>query len=42
MPNFGALIDGLLWMVAILLPLAIWKLIEIVIWLFTHISIDWN
>lgn len=27
---------------AILIPLAIWKLIEIIIWFFKHISISWG
>jgi len=42
MPNLGALLSGLLWSCAILLPLALWKVIDIIIWLSTHISIDWN
>ena len=42
MINFGELITGLYWVCAIALPLALWKVIDILIWLFTHISIDWN
>lgn len=27
---------------AILLPLGIWKIVDIVIWIFKHIDISWN
>lgn len=42
MINLGELITGLFWVCALTLPLALWKVIDILIWLFIHISIDWN
>ena len=44
--NFGKAIESLAWMVIILLltavPLAVWKLADIAIWLFDNISVTWK
>lgn len=32
----------MIWGLVISVPLAIWKLVEIVIWLFNHVSISWT
>lgn len=41
-PDFSKAIIQLFWLAVIMFPLALWKVIDIVIWLFTHISIDWK
>jgi len=44
--NLGKGIESLAWMVIVLLltavPLAVWKLADIAIWLFDHISVTWK
>lgn len=37
-----AMLNGLLITCLISVPLGLWKLVEIVIWLWRHVSIDWN
>lgn len=32
---------ALLVLVAVSIPLAVWKLVDIAIWIATHVSIDW-
>lgn len=39
--GIGEAILSLLIILVVCLPLALWKLLEIVHWLFTHISINW-
>jgi hypothetical protein len=39
--GIGNLIVCLCWVCAISVPLGLWKLIEIVIWLCRHVSISW-
>ncbi len=40
----GDLVDGLMWFalisVFVLMPLAIWKLVEILIWIYQHFNIS--
>jgi hypothetical protein len=45
MSDFG---DGLSWFfsamtwaLALALPLAVWKVIDILLWIFTHLKINW-
>lgn len=37
-----SLIDALMWLALITVPLAIWKIIDIIIWLFHHFEIGWK
>jgi len=39
-PDIGRLIEGLLWIAYISVPLAIWKFIEIIIWVFSHLEVS--
>ena len=34
-------IEKLFFILAVLFPLGVWKLVEIIVWLFTHVSIAW-
>jgi uncharacterized membrane protein len=38
---FGNFIGGLVTLCIIFVPLGIWKFVEIIIWLFTHVKISW-
>lgn len=40
--DLGFAMGFLLWVAIISLPFAIWKWIEILIWLFSHVSINFN
>lgn len=40
--GIGSLINGLFIISVISVPLAIWKAVEIIIWLYHHISISCN
>lgn len=44
--NLGSGLAGLfkagLWMIVISVPLALWKVIDIIIWLYKHITIQWG
>lgn len=40
MDGIGAAIKGLLFLCVIFVPLGLWKLIEIIIWFFSHVHID--
>lgn len=42
MPNIGELINGLLWIAIISVPLAIWKVIDIIFWLWKHVNVSWG
>ena len=35
-------INGMIVLLCVFVPLGIWKLIDIAIWLFSHISVRWN
>jgi len=39
-PDFGGVIKGMMIILCISIPLGVWKLIEIIIWLFNHVSIN--
>jgi hypothetical protein len=41
-PDITPLIKGMAFLLTISIPLALWKVIEILIWLFRHISISLN
>ena len=36
-----ALFKMMLWLLIVFVPLGLWKLIEIIYWLYTHITIGW-
>ena len=40
--GMGEALVVLMIVVAVAIPLALWKLIEIVIWLFNHVSVSWQ
>lgn len=46
MGNLGNAIESLIWAIIVLMltavPLAIWKLADIAVWLFNHISVTWK
>ena len=40
MVDFGPLLKGMLALLCVSVPLGLWKLIDIVLWLFDHVSVD--
>lgn len=42
LPDFKPLVTLFYWLLFVALPLALWKLIDIVIWIFRHLNVSWN
>lgn len=42
MPDLGLLFQGMFVIICLSMPLALWKLIDIVIWIFNHVSVSWE
>jgi hypothetical protein len=40
--GIGSFVTVLLVTALLCIPLAAWKLIEVVVWLFKHVSVAWN
>jgi hypothetical protein len=38
---FGKALSFLFWVSVVSVPFGLWKVIEIIIWLFTHVHISW-
>lgn len=41
-PDIGAALKAMFILICILVPFALWKAIEVVVWLFQHVSISWG
>ncbi len=40
--GFDQLLKGMFWALCVSIPLGIWKLIEIIVWLWNHVTIDFG
>lgn len=41
-PDFGKLLDGLFKACIIAIPLAVWKVVDIIVWVFKHVRLDFQ
>jgi hypothetical protein len=41
-PDIGKLFEAMLFLLIVFIPLGVWKIIDIIIWLFNHVSISFS